>query len=68
MPLAKDVSPPTRGAWIETARFAQVRGIGLSPPTRGAWIETTTWVKHRSLFVQVAPHAGGVDSNYTTTN
>ena len=34
-------SPPTRGAWIETAMLSPFNAPSLrSPPTRGAWIET----------------------------
>ena len=36
-------SPPTRGAWIETAGVRRYIPLRMeSPPTRGAWIETAT--------------------------
>ena len=34
------VSPPVRGAWIETVQITGRYGGGKSPPVRGAWIET----------------------------
>jgi len=39
--MPEQVSPPTRGAWIETFRMIAHSGAPVSPPTRGAWIETT---------------------------
>ena|GEM_PF-2122498 len=54
------VSPPTRGAWIETVRQVIDRHAGESPPTRGAWIETSNCRRNRS-WSGVASHAGGVD-------
>ena len=38
--LLQIVSPPVRGAWIETLTGSQARIQHWSPPVRGAWIET----------------------------
>ena len=54
------MSPPTRGAWIETCGAAPTALLLTSPPTRGAWIETAKVAVERSVSA-VAPHAGGVD-------
>ena len=54
------VSPPTRGAWIETPDVQAMHPIAKSPPTRGAWIETFEWAL-KITNPWVAPHAGGVD-------
>ena len=55
------LSPPARGAWIETLQFRRaLPPRGKSPPARGAWIETPSGPSViRS--VPVAPRAGGVD-------
>jgi len=34
------VSPPARGAWIETRMSCSPPSSKTSPPARGAWIET----------------------------
>ena len=34
------LSPPVRGAWIETMKHAPCEVMPVSPPVRGAWIET----------------------------
>ena len=55
------LSPPTRGAWIETVEArAKIVEETMSPPTRGAWIETVS-ASPKPSPRQVAPHTGGVD-------
>ena len=57
----KAVSPPTRGARIETVSFGLVLAEAQpSPPTRGARIETRS-TRRQPTFLRVAPHAGGAD-------
>ena len=51
------VSPPTRGAWIETKRSAKNLRPRLSPPTRGAWIETLSCA--RNLRTSASPPTRG---------
>ncbi len=58
--LGGEMSPPTRGAWIEIISMAQLVGRGVSPPTRGAWIEISAFY-HGNEDGTVAPHTGGVD-------
>ena len=58
--MRRNVSHPTRGAWIEmTKKYLKDEGL-LSHPTRGAWIEIKI-----SMFyyvkITVAPHPGCVD-------
>ncbi len=54
------MSPPVRGAWIETGIVLHITYLSWSPPVRGAWIET---ISHSPipLPITVAPRAGGVD-------
>ena len=40
LPFIEEMSPPPRGAWIETIVVVVVSVACLSPPPRGAWIET----------------------------
>ena len=54
------LSPPARGAWIETSRFTTRSPKCTSPPARGAWIETVS-LPSRCEKEPVAPRAGGVD-------
>ena len=35
----KDMSPPSRGAWIEIEALNNNTVVMTSPPSRGAWIE-----------------------------
>ena len=55
-----EVSPPTRGAWIEIAVKNFMGNVAESPPTRGAWIEMKT-ASAIPGALNVAPHTGGVD-------
>jgi len=56
----RGLSPPARGAWIETVLTVAVVAVVASPPARGAWIETfSNYPKNTQK--QVAPRAGGVD-------
>ena len=58
--VAKVVSHPTRGAWIEMVPFmSQVEQI-MSHPTRGAWIEIYG-VRLSFDTCRVAPYPGCVD-------
>ncbi len=55
------MSPPVRGAWIETVNLTMVGGASMqSPPVRGAWIETRL-ISGLTITKVVAPRAGGVD-------
>ena len=57
----RDLSPPTRGVWIEICPMNDALNyIETSPPTRGVWIEMTMFPMRLWLFM-VTPHAGGVD-------
>ena len=39
-PSKWEMSPPARGAWIETHGLQVKPALCSSPPARGAWIET----------------------------
>ena len=54
------MSPPARGAWIETWCLTPVEGFASSPPARGAWIETAADMRRPGCNT-VAPRAVGVD-------
>ena len=57
-----DMSPPSRGAWIEIYHFPLLLLFRAeSPPSRGAWIEMCTGNKNLHHPDKVAPLAGGVD-------
>ena len=60
IPRAPELSPPARGAWIETVASPDSVVVALSPPARGAWIETWPLAAHLPIR-PVAPRAGGVD-------
>ena len=45
------MSPPTRGAWIETLPSSFSFSFLLSPPTRGAWIETICFIVAAVAFL-----------------
>ena len=45
-----ELSPPTRGAWIETVAMWCLLSGPWSPPTRGAWIETCRQEADPCLF------------------
>ena len=56
-----DLSPPSRGAWIEIILLCGTGYAAVwSPPSRGAWIEI---IRLTCLINSpfVAPLAGGVD-------
>ncbi len=45
--LSPKLSPPVRGAWIETEKAIENSDKLASPPVRGAWIETFKRVSKR---------------------
>ena len=56
-----EMSPPSRGAWIEISSGLMPESPrSLSPPSRGAWIEIFP-ISDYQLPSAVAPLAGGVD-------
>ena len=60
---ARNVSPPTQGAWIEIHELGEIlTAPKWSPPTQGAWIEMTLR-KIERIERKVAPCTGGVDCN-----
>ena len=58
--MSDAMSPPVRGAWIETVASCYRLSAAPSPPVRGAWIETSMTDTLISALL-VAPRAGGVD-------
>ena len=50
--MCKDVSPPSRAAWIEMCIHSPKSNIGVaSPPSRAAWIEISSL---RTLGIRAA--------------
>ena len=61
VPEYAELSPPSRGAWIEILWLGCPGNILQSPPSRGAWIEMRAHDRERYDWRKVAPLAGGVD-------
>ena len=60
MRKAKEKSPPTRGAWIETNRCRLFLSLQGRPPRGGRGLKQAQ-ASATAEPISVAPHAGGVD-------
>ena len=58
--IVRELSPPSRGAWIEITGRYEGYLTPPSPPSRGAWIEIMG-ILIPDGWAEVAPLAGGVD-------
>ena len=55
---------PHAGAWIETNKSKQNRGVSFVAPHAGAWIETVDMSASENID-DVAPHAGAwIETKY----
>ena len=43
--MDRELSPPSRGAWIEISESGEKLSDHQSPPSRGAWIEMTEYIQ-----------------------